>query len=495
MTLKNFRIGQQLTFAFGFVLIMMVLLNITGGYFIEKNKRALRDSIELLDLQRTAVANLKAALLSELMARHTLPNFPVAEELPDNQSRGRLEKARAHLAKQAFPHEESEQVRALLAASKSPDPGTGAELMHDLELVEEGIGTRSRRDLDAASAADGKVSRLLFTISGIALLLIVIVAWKIVSGIVQPLQSAVSLADRVAEGNLTSRIIGSGNNEVSGLISALRKMNDNLVDIVSEVRSGTDTLFATAKEIAQGNSDLSRRTEAQATTVEEAASAMAMLVDSVKSTAANASNATRLARSACTVAAAGGQAMMQVEREMEAIRESARKIVEINAVIDGIAFQTNVLALNASVEAAKAGEQGRAFAVVAAEVRVLAQRSAAAATEINALIADTVEKVERGTGLVEKAGKTIAESVGSVEGVAGLITDIATASREQSEGIQAIGRSVATFDEITQQNSALVEEAAAATEGLRQQADDLLRSVSVFALPSPDTGSDIVALA
>ena len=261
-------------------------------------------------------------------------------------------------------------------------------------------------------------------------------------------------------------------------------MNDSLARIVSRVRSGTESFFVAAQEIAEGNSDLSARTETQAAALEEAAASMEELVVSVRSNAENARSATDLANSACTVAKAGGAAMDQVVETMQSIMESAKKIVEINSVIDSIAFQTNVLALNASVEAARAGAQGRGFAVVAAEVRALAQRSAEAAKEINQLIADSVSRVERGSLLVDRAGSTMMDTVRSVEAVAGLIGNIADASHEQSDGIQALSRTVATLDEITQQNAALVEEAAAAAEGLRHEAEGLSRAVSVFSLPA-----------
>ena len=251
------------------------------------------------------------------------------------------------------------------------------------------------------------------------------------------------------------------------------------------------TLINTAsQEIAVGNQDLSSRTEQQASSLEETASSMEQLTVTVKQNADGSRQANELASGAQQVAKKGGAVVAQVVETMGAIHQSSSRIADIIGVIDGIAFQTNILALNAAVEAARAGEQGRGFAVVATEVRNLAQRSAAAAKEIKGLIADSVDKVENGTKLVDQAGRTMEEIVAAIGHVATIMTDIASASQEQSTGIQQVGMAVAQMDEVTQQNAALVEEAAAAAESLEEQALTLLQAVSAFRLNEGDDGHD-----
>ncbi|WDZ94609.1 methyl-accepting chemotaxis protein [Herbaspirillum sp. WKF16] len=298
----------------------------------------------------------------------------------------------------------------------------------------------------------------------------------------RPLQDAMHVAERVAEGDLTVDIKPAGRDETGRLMHSLKAMNDSLLRIVSQVRQGTDTISTASREIASGNLDLSSRTEQQASSLEETASAMEELTSTVKQNADNARQANQLANSASDVAVQGGSVVGQVVDTMGAINASSRKIVDIISVIDGIAFQTNILALNAAVEAARAGEQGRGFAVVASEVRSLAQRSASAAKEIKSLIDDSVAKVDTGSKLVEQAGQTMTEVVSSVRRVTDIVGEITAASSEQSDGIEQVNTAIAQMDEVTQQNAALVEEAAAAAGSLQDQAEKLAGLVSVFKL-------------
>jgi methyl-accepting chemotaxis protein len=297
-----------------------------------------------------------------------------------------------------------------------------------------------------------------------------------------PLIEAVRLARQVAGGDLTAIIEADRADETGQLFEALKAMNSNLLKIVSDVRQGTDTIATASSEIATGNLDLSSRTEQQAGSLEETASAMEQLTSTVKQNADNARQANQLAVSASSVAIQGGDVVGQVVDTMGSINESSKKIVDIISVIDGIAFQTNILALNAAVEAARAGEQGRGFAVVASEVRSLAQRSAAAAKEIKVLISDSVEKVEVGSKLVEQAGSTMGEVVSSVKRVTDIVGEISSATQEQSTGLEEINRAIVQMDEVTQQNSALVEQAASAARSLQEQAVKLSQTVSVFKL-------------
>jgi len=281
-------------------------------------------------------------------------------------------------------------------------------------------------------------------------------------------------------------------NDTGSMLFAMRAMRDSLAQIVSNVRSGTDTIATASSEIAAGNLDLSSRTEEQASSLEETASSMEELTSTVKQNVDNAKQANQLATTASEVAATGGTVMAEVISTMRSINDSSKKIVEIISVIDGIAFQTNILALNAAVEAARAGEQGRGFAVVAAEVRSLAQRSAAAAKEIKALIDDSVAKVDAGTALVDQAGETMHNVVDSIGRVTLMMNDISSASQEQSAGIEEVNQAIGQMDHVTQQNAALVEQAAAAAASLQEQADKLAEIVSIFRL---DTSSATASLA
>ena len=327
---------------------------------------------------------------------------------------------------------------------------------------------------------------LMLELSGVAIILCVIAAWLVTRSITRPLNEAVNVARAVAQGDLTVQIADTSKDETGMLLASLKTMNQNLHRIVSEVRTGTDTINTASSEIATGNLDLSSRTEEQAGALEETASAMEELTSTVKQNADNARQANQLAATASEVAVQGGSVVGQVVQTMGEINDASRKIVDIISVIDGIAFQTNILALNAAVEAARAGEQGRGFAVVASEVRTLAQRSASAAKEIKALIDDSVARVDNGSRLVEQAGSTMSEVVASVRRVTDVVAEISAASHEQSDGIEQINQAIVQMDEVTQQNAALVEQAAAAAQSLQEQSVRLSETVGVFKLSSND---------
>ncbi|PXW85398.1 methyl-accepting chemotaxis protein [Nitrosomonas sp. Nm84] len=289
-----------------------------------------------------------------------------------------------------------------------------------------------------------------------------------------------NIAEGIAEGNLSQKINVSDHSEEGKLLSIMDMMQDKLASVVGTIRINAEGVASASSEIAQGNFDLSNRTEEQASSLEETASSMEELTSTVKQNADNARQANQLAEGASTVAIKGGEVVNEVVNTMKSINQSSHKIVDIISVIDSIAFQTNILALNAAVEAARAGEQGRGFAVVATEVRTLAQRSAVAAREIKELINDSVSEIDKGTHLVDEAGMTMDEIVNSVKRVTDIMNEISAASNEQSAGIEQINQAVTQMDETTQQNAALVEQTAAAAESLRYQAQQLVHAIAMF---------------
>ncbi|WP_215846582.1 MULTISPECIES: methyl-accepting chemotaxis protein [Pantoea] len=322
-------------------------------------------------------------------------------------------------------------------------------------------------------------------------LLVIVLVWNVMrSVLIRPLKQSMEHIQHIARGDLTQSIDVTVRNEIGELLSSLQNMQQELVRTVRTVRDGSDAIYTGASEIAVGNNDLSSRTEQQAASLEQTAASMEQLTATVKQNAENARQASQLALNASETAQQGGKVVDGVVTTMKEIAGSSKKIADITSVIDGIAFQTNILALNAAVEAARAGEQGRGFAVVAGEVRSLAQRSAQAAKEIKGLIEDSVSRVNTGSVLVESAGDTMSEIVSAVTRVTDIMGEIASASDEQSRGIDQVGLAVTEMDRVTQQNASLVEESAAAAAALEDQASNLKQAVSVF-----NIGKEFVAQA
>ncbi|WP_304505134.1 methyl-accepting chemotaxis protein [Achromobacter sp. ACM05] len=344
-----------------------------------------------------------------------------------------------------------------------------------------------RADIDARAAeieaSYGNANLWIIVIGSIAVVCGLLMSVLLTRSITRPLSDAVRVARTVAANDLTSTIVVRSRDEIGQLMAALESMNANLASTVARIRTGVDSIASASGEIAAGNTDLSSRTEQQAASLEETAASMEQLSSTVKQNADSAKQANQLAAAASETASRGGATVSEVVSTMNAISASSVKISDIVSVIDGIAFQTNILALNAAVEAARAGEQGKGFAVVAAEVRTLAQRSAQAAKEIKVLIEDTVQKIGQGSGSAERAGATMQEIVSSVQRVTDIMGEIAAASAEQADGIEQVNRAVSQMDEVTQQNAALVEEAAAAAGSMQDQSADLTRAVSAFRLP------------
>ncbi len=334
----------------------------------------------------------------------------------------------------------------------------------------------------AAQAAQRRSGLLMSALIGVALLAGVGLGWTITLSVKRGIDGAIGVAERIAEGDLSSAVEASGNDEISRLLQAVARMQQRLRALVGEIRESAQSIQLASSEVAAGNADLSRRTEQAASNLQRTASSMEQITGTLKHSADSARIANQLASSAASVALRGGEVVAQVVSTMDEITASSNKIADIIGVIDGIAFQTNILALNAAVEAARAGEQGRGFAVVAGEVRNLAQRSAEAAKEIKGLIDTSVDRVEAGSRLVGDAGATMREIVVSVQRVTDVIGEITSSSSEQSRDINHINSAVTELDHMTQQNSALVEQSAAAAESLKGQALRLAEVVSTFRL-------------
>nr|WP_314623332.1 methyl-accepting chemotaxis protein [uncultured Noviherbaspirillum sp.] len=359
------------------------------------------------------------------------------------------------------------------------------QIVADIDVVLKSVQRNADAQSQQAAATVSQSERIILIVGALAVLVAVVVGIMMTRSLLKQLGGepgdVAGIARRVAQGDLAVRVVTRVGDENS-VMAAMKDMRDSLVGIVAQVRAGTQSISTASGEIAAGNVDLSARTEQQASSLEETVSSMEELTSTVRQNADNARAGNDVAIAASAVAVRGGAVMSQVVDTMGSINESAQKIADIIGVIDSIAFQTNILALNAAVEAARAGEQGRGFAVVATEVRSLAQKSAAAAREIKSLIGDSVERIGTGSKLVTEAGATMEEIVDSVTRVTAIMGEILVASQEQSAGIEQINRAIGMMDDVTQQNAALVEQAAAAAESLREQTGSLSEAVSVFRL-------------
>ena len=511
--MKNLKISTRLSATFALlVAALLVVAVVAATQLSSMHQTQLRItnnilvSVQLINRLNTDLA--KARLLELRHVFNESTSYKENIELEMSKLQGEMDEIKTQYVPLINSEQERTQYEELLnerkeyvqlmqtmfAVSRSGDGDKARELLggRSLELFNASSKTLSsiiaikNQQSEAEVAMAERVyntALIVLAVSGVLAVLIAIAAavW-IIRSIQRPLRSAVDVADRVSDGDLTAHIHVHSKDELGMLLASLQRMQSSLVQTVQTVRSGAEGVASASSQIAMGNTDLSSRTEEQASALEQTAASMEELGSTVRQNADNARQANQLALSASTVAMQGGEVVGQVVDTMRGINESSRKISDIIGVIDSIAFQTNILALNAAVEAARAGEQGRGFAVVAGEVRNLAQRSAEAAKEIKSLISDSVERVELGSQLVDKAGSTMTEVVTSIRRVTDIVGEISAASTEQSQGVAQVGEAVTQMDQTTQQNAALVEESAAAADSLRKQAQELVDAVSVFRL-------------
>ena len=527
MNLNDMKISTRLAFAFGLMVVMLFAL----GVLTVVNMNRLQSDVDDLVKRRIVIVKQLAALKEEAnlqaraarnMALFTKPEIVLGEREKIVASRARATEVYQTLNGLILSGAGRELLEQM---ERARDPYANA-VQHFLQLVEQGNrdgavshlleGVRpkqleyfqmidrqselqSKRAAEAGEDAVATTSliRTVFLVTGLVAVVAAIgVAVWIIRAISTPINEAVSLARAVAAGDLTHRVEVRGRrSETAHLLLALKAMQESLQRVVANVRQGSEAVSTASAEIAQGNQDLSARTESQASALEETAASMEELSSTVKQNADNARQANQLAQSASGVAVQGGEVVAQVVDTMQGINESSRRIADIINVIDGIAFQTNILALNAAVEAARGGEQGRGFAVVAGEVRNLASRSAEAAKEIKQLITDSVTRVEQGSALVDQAGTTMNEVVASIRRVTDIMGEISAASAEQSAGVAQVGEAVVQMDQATQQNAALVEEMAAAASSLKGQAQELVQTVATFQLGVDDRHDEQTGLA
>ncbi len=510
--LRNVNTGTRLALAFGLMLVLLVLISALGirgsGRVFSELKTLyedrtvplkqlgdidglmLRNRILVMEMLRepARLPELDAQLQTNIGKVSEIWKSYLATYLTDEEQRlaATFTEVRTRYVKEgllatrdAVRNGDVAAAQAMYGERITPLGSQAKAAIDALLDLQVRVGAESYSEAEATSAS---VRLWCLTATGLAVLLALLAAWMTTRSITEPMKEAVTFAEAVAEGDLRERSASSGADEAARLVAALAAMTDSLRGIVTRVRGSSESIATGSSQIATGSLDLSQRTEEQASSLQETAASMEQLTSTVHNNAATAGQANTLASEAARAADSGGTVVSDLVRTMDDISASSRKIADIIGVIDSIAFQTNILALNAAVEAARAGEQGRGFAVVASEVRALAQRSAQAAREIKTLITHSADQVASGSQRAGDAGQAMQGIVGQVRQVSVLIEEIASASQEQSRGIQQIGLAVTQLDQVTQQNAALVEESSAAADSLQQQAAELADLVRVFKL-------------
>ena len=511
MVLRKLKIGSRLAVGFGAVMLLLVGAAVGAVVLDKMNRDRLTETLaaagakEQLAVEMKLLALEQASALRNLVLISDLKGMAAENErvkslatsldatrerLAGTKLSGAEREVLSNLAridsefdapvKTAFEYASifrTEDTANLLL--QKIDPLVQSQLSELDTLVQQQRGAFLQALGDSTESSERLMWLTLALVAG-ALALALGFAWVLMRSITTPLAESVSVARRVASGDLTSRVTVEGQDEAAELLSALRDMNSRLGDMVTRIRSGAESIAVGAGQVAAGNQQLSSRTEEHASSLEETASTLEEFTTTVRQNAEHATQASSLAGEASNTAERGGAVVAKVVETMREVTDSSRRISEIIGVIDGISFQTNILALNAAVEAARAGEQGRGFAVVASEVRSLAQRSAASAKEIRGLIEDSVKRVETGARLVQQAGQTMDELVVSVRKVAAIMTEIASASHEQSSGIDQINKAITQMDHVVQMNASLVEQATAAATSMAEQATGLAHVVAQF---------------
>ena len=512
--MNHFKISTRLMLLIGLMSVLLLIVGGIGLYGTDQTKEGLRTVYEDRAVPLGQLSQIQSNLLENRLAlTNALANFSpeevqrAATEINKNLVENN-ELWAAYVATKLTPDEKrladkfaadrnkfvDDGLKPTVAALQAGDIEAAkklnddkvrpayAPLREDMNALLELQLSEAKNEYNTATARYSNLRALSIGSVAAGIFFGALFGLAVMRNITRSLNEAVEAADAVAHGDLSRAIPVHGKDEIALLLRSLAAMQESLAQVVQRVRIGSESVSLASAEIAQGNQDLSGRTESQASALEETAASMEQLGSTVRQNADNARAANQLAQSASTVAVQGGQVVAQVVDTMKGINDSSKKIADIISVIDGIAFQTNILALNAAVEAARAGEQGRGFAVVASEVRSLAGRSAEAAKEIKSLITESVNRVEAGSALVDQAGTTMQEVVGSIRRVTDIVGEISAASSEQSAGVTQVGEAVTQMDQVTQQNAALVEEMAAAASSLRSQAADLVNTVAVFKL-------------
>ncbi|MCO4312882.1 methyl-accepting chemotaxis protein [Pectobacterium versatile] len=511
--LKNMRIGNRLFLGFGLLITLTLTLSSLEYVFIKNIEKEVDKITEDRIVKTNLLRDIRDHLNNNIQTVRDIILLP-GDKRQEKQNLRQTITAITTASNETYSHldniikfgkgrelfDELTGIRkqygitidqAITYALEGTDEQATAFLFNDVAKIQKSYFTKLGELLDyqQENVDKSKVETKLFIsealfwtllLSAFSAVLGMLIAWLLTRSVTAPLSIALSSAQRIGEGDLRGTIAVDSRDEVGQLLEAMRDMQSSLTKTVITVRDNAESVATASIQIAQGNADLSSRTEEQASALEETSSTMTQLGMTVKNNADNARQADQLAKNASTVAQQGGQVVDDVVATMKAIDESSRSIADIINVIDSIAFQTNILALNAAVEAARAGEQGRGFAVVAGEVRSLAQRSAEAAKEIKTLITTSVERVEQGSDLANKAGETMQQVVVAIRQLTDTVAEISSASAEQSTGVDQVGIAVNQMDQTTQQNAALVEESAAAALSLQDQADLLVRAVSVF---------------
>jgi methyl-accepting chemotaxis protein len=520
MLLRKLKIGSRLGLGFGVILAVMMVVSVGGTALGKKSRDDLAGVVAAAGAKERLASDMKSLVLEQSAVMRNVGLHADLKSMQMDEDRAKrlgqmYDDARDRISKLGLAPGEHEILKTLTQIDKDVeapfkqamamstsfrtedaaqiimnelDPTIQKSLFELNRLID--IQKKANQEAVAAATLMGdRLANTVYIVNALVLLLAALVAWATTRSIAGPMRESVAVAKRVAAGDLTSRIESEGRDEAAELLTALREMNEGLGRMVMQIRSGAESIAVGAGQVAAGNQSLSSRTEEHASSLEETASTLEEFTTTVKQNAERAGQASQLAASASVTAQKGGEVVNKVVATMQEVTSSSKRISDIVGVIDGISFQTNILALNAAVEAARAGEQGRGFAVVAAEVRSLAQRSAASAKEIRGLIETSVGRVEAGAKLVDQAGRTMEELVGSVRKVAEIMTEIASASHEQSSGIEQINKAITQMDTVVQMNASLVEEATAAATSMAQQATALARSVAQFQVADDEPGT------